>query len=226
MRAYKQACKLFASKGNYFNLLRNFYIAKLCLILGKCISELLLHYLVIKIEWSEFCVNERMLKKLLTFSILILSTLLVKSQSLDWHLTAHAGTARYHFENFQGAFLAGFQNQQGQQFSFGPVVKGYEFQAGFKNMIGGRIYSQAKIYKGLSMYLQCDVFDGVRSQSIASAKSPMRLETGAGIIYTVYNRVGVSAGYNLGELNPVAGIRQNTPSVKLIYLMPVGNRGW
>jgi hypothetical protein len=169
---------------------------------------------------------QRMLLKLFTFSFLLVSTTLVKSQGLNWHFTAQAGTANYHYENFQGAFLAGFQTPEGQQFSFGPVVKGYEFDTRFKNVMGGRIYSQAKIYKGLSMYLQCDIFDGIRSQSVASAKSPMRLETGAGIIYTVYNRVGVSAGYNLGELNPVAGIRQNTPSVKLIYLMPFGNRGW
>lgn len=167
-----------------------------------------------------------MLKKLLTFSafvILIIYT--AKSQHLNWHVTAQAGTAKYQFENFQGAFLAGFQNPQGQQFSFGPVIKGYEFNSGFKNIMGGRVYSQAKIYKGISMYLQCDVFGGSKSTSIYASRSPMRLETGAGVIYTVYNRVGLSAGYNLGELNPISGLRRNTPAIKLIYLMPFNDRG-
>ena len=166
-----------------------------------------------------------MLKKLLTLPFFF-SFLTANSQTLSWHVTAQAGTANYHFQNFQGAFLAGFQNFQGQQFSFGPVVKGYEMNAGFKKIIGGRIYSQAKIYRGLSMYLQCDVFDGIRSQSVVSAKSPMRLETGGGIIYTYQEMIGLSAGYNLGELNPLSGIRENTPSIKLIYLMPIGGRRW
>ncbi|MBC8054480.1 MAG: hypothetical protein H7Y13_15580 [Sphingobacteriaceae bacterium] len=167
-----------------------------------------------------------MLRKPLFFLLLTFSALFVKAQTLNWHFAAQAGTARYQFENFQGAFLTGFQNEQGQQFSFGPVIKGYEFEAGFKNVFGGRIYSQAKVYRGVSMYLQCDIFDGTRSQLLSSAKSPMRLETGAGIIYTYHERIGLSAGYNLGELNPLSGIRENTPSIKLIYLMPFGARSW
>ena len=168
----------------------------------------------------------RMLKKLLILSAFTLFISVAKSQTLNWHIAAQAGTANYHFENFQGAFLAGFQNSQGQQFSFGPVIKGYEMNSGFKNIIGGRIYSQAKIYKGISMYLQCDIFDGIRSQSLATAKSPMRLETGGGVIYTYRETIGLSAGYNLGELNPLSGLRENTPSIKLIYVMPIGYRGW
>ena len=167
-----------------------------------------------------------MLKKHLSLFVLILTFSSAHSQILNWHVTAQAGTANYHLENFQGAFLTGFKTQLGQQFSFGPVVKGYEFNAGFKNFIGGRIYSQAKVFRGISMYLQCDVFDGVRSQSLTSAKSPMRLETWAGVIYTFQEKIGLSAGYNLGELNPITGLRKNTPSIKLIYLMPIGERGW
>lgn len=167
-----------------------------------------------------------MLKRSLLFLTLLFFVSTLKSQQLDWHLTAQAGTANYHFENFQGAVLAGFKNFAGQQLSFGPVVKGYNLNTQLKNIFGARVYSQAKIYKGISMYLQCDVFDGIRSQSVTSAKSPMRLETGAGIIYTYHDQVGISVGYNLGELNPVSGMRKNTPAIKLIYLMPFSNNSW
>lgn len=176
--------------------------------------------------WIGICVCFDMLKKASIFIFFLLSISSAKSQITNWHLTAHAGTANYHFENFQGAFLTGFRTEQGQQFSFGPVVKGYEFNTSFKNVIGGRIYSQAKVFRSVSMYLQCDVFDGMRSHSVSAAKSPMRLETGAGMIYTFRETVGLSAGYNLGELNPINGLRKNTPSIKLIYLMPVGQKPW
>lgn len=164
-----------------------------------------------------------MLKRSLIFITLSFFVITLKAQSLSWHLTAQAGTANYQFENFQGAFLAGFKNPDGQQLSFGPVVKGYNLNNQFTNVLGGRIYSQAKVYRGISLYLQCDVFDGVRSQSLTTAKSPMRLETGAGVIYTYREKIGLSAGYNLGELNPVSGIRKNIPSVKLVYLIPFSN---
>ncbi len=143
------------------------------------------------------------------------------SQALNWHLSAQAGTADYHFENFQGAFLAGFKNYDGQQLSLGPIFKGYNLNSDNHNFMGARIYSQAKIYQGVSMYLQCDIFDGIRSKIGPLLKSPMRLETGAGIIYTYKERVGLSAGYNFGEYNPISKFRKNTPSIKLIYLMPL-----
>lgn len=160
---------------------------------------------------------------LLTFLSLIVNS--SKSQTFNWHLAAQAGTANHHFENYQGALMAGFQNSDGQQLSFGPIFKRYNMNSQFKNSMGGRIYSQAKVYNSISLYLQCDVFDGVQSQFHSSGKSPMRLESGAGIIYTFYEKVGLSAGYNLGELNPLTGLRKNTPVIKLIYLMPF-TRPW
>ncbi|HEY0055043.1 MAG TPA: hypothetical protein VGB63_06790 [Pedobacter sp.] len=162
-----------------------------------------------------------MIKKLLLPIILTFVLTNTYSQALNWHLSAQAGTADYHFENFQGAFLAGFKNYDGQQLSFGPIFKGYNLNSDNHNFMGARIYSQAKIYQGVSMYLQCDIFDGIRSKIGAPSKSPMRLETGAGIIYTYKERVGLSAGYNFGEYNPVNRFRKNTPSIKLIYLMPL-----
>jgi hypothetical protein len=162
-------------------------------------------------------------------SLIILSFCLVaKSQTLDWHVSAQAGTANYHFENYQGSVLAGFKTQSGQMLSLGPVFKGYNMNSQYQNVMGGRIYSQARMAGGLSFYLQCDVFGRSPANSFTptSATSTMRLETGAGIIYTFKETIGLSAGYNLGELNPINGIRKNTPAVKLIYLLPFGARGW
>jgi hypothetical protein len=161
-----------------------------------------------------------MITKLLLSIILTFFLTSIYSQVLNWHLTAQAGTANYHFENYQGAFLVGFKNVDGQQLSLGPVFKGYHFNSEYHKFMGARIYSQAKIYQGVSMYLLCDVFDGVRNKIGTPSKSPMRLETGAGFIYTYKERVGLSAGYNFGEYNPANRFRKNIPSMKLIYLMP------
>lgn len=167
-----------------------------------------------------------MVRRIFILVLLSIFAFSAKSQNLNWHITAQAGAANYQFENFRGAVLAGFQNMDGQQLSFGPVVKGYNINTELKTVLGGRIYSQARLYKGVSMYLQCDVFDGTRSRSFSSVKSPMRLETGAGITYTYREIIGLSAGYNLAELNPLTGVRKNTPAIKLIYLVPIGYRGW
>jgi hypothetical protein len=112
--------------------------------------------------------------------------------------------------------------------SLGPVFKGYSLNTQRENILGGRIYSQAKMVQGLSFYLQADVFGPAKSSALAqtSATSTMRLETGAGLIYTYREIVGLSVGYNLGELNPINGLRKNTPSLKLIYLVPFGGRSW
>ena len=167
-----------------------------------------------------------MIRKPLLFLFIVFFITSAKAQNLNWHVSAQAGAANYQFENFQGAVLAGFENFQGQQLSVGPVMKGYTMNTEFKKVLGGRIYSQAKVYKEISMYLQCDIFDGIRSQSLSAVKSPMRIETGAGIIYTYNQTIGVSAGYSIGELNPITGTRKNSPVVKLVYLMPIGYRGW
>lgn len=167
-----------------------------------------------------------MVKKSLILLFVLFSITTAKSQNLNWHLSAQAGATSHQFENFQGSLLAGFENLQGQQLSVGPVFKGYTMNTEFKNALGGRIYSQAKVYNDISLYIQCDIFDGTRSISSPSVKSPMRLETGAGIIYTYRQTIGLSAGYNIGELNPISGIRKNSPAIKLVYLMPIGYRGW
>lgn len=150
----------------------------------------------------------------------------VQAQGLNWHLTAQAGTVNTHHNNFQGAFLAGFESLEGQQLSFGPVVKGYMANKQMENMIGGRVYSQAKVADKLSLYIQCDIFSGAKSP-LDNTRAPMRLESGAGLIYTFYEKIGVSAGYNFGEFNPLSGMRKNSPSIKLVYLVPLSyNRGW
>jgi hypothetical protein len=161
-----------------------------------------------------------MMKSLPTLILFLLIAAGVKAQNLNWHVTAQAGTANHHLQNFQGSLLGGFKTEEGQQLSFGPVVKGFEFNQQLKNVYGARIYSQVKAVGSVSFYLQCDIFDGAKSNSIVATKSPMRLETGAGVIYTYRGTVGLSAGYNMAELNPVSGIRRNTPSIKLIYLVP------
>lgn len=168
-----------------------------------------------------------MLKKLLSLFLLSLFFFTSNSQTLNWHVTAQAGTDNSQFQNYQGAFLAGFHTAEGQQLSFGPVLKGYTLNTESRNIYGGRIYSQAKVLGPLSMYLQCDVFTGTRSTSpLATTRSTMRLESGAGILYTYQDKVGISAGYNLGELNPLSGVRKNTPSIKLIYFMPFSSNRW
>jgi|GEM_PF-1069886 len=167
-----------------------------------------------------------MLKKYIFLLALSFLTATGKSQNLNWHLTAQAGMADYRIENFQGAFLAGFETMEGQQLSIGPVFKNFSMNTHSETTIGGRIYSQTKVYDALSLYIQCDVFAGVESNVVVSSKSPMRLETGAGLIYTYHDKIGLSAGYNLGELNPISGVRKGTPSIKLIYIMPLGNNGW
>ena len=163
-------------------------------------------------------------KLLLLIPIFFLST--ANGQSLNWHLTAQAGTVNNHFKNFQGAFLAGFESMEGQHLSFGPVVKGYLVNTDFKNLAGGRIYSQSRVIKNLSLYIQCDIFNGVKSP-LTHTRSPMRLESGAGVIYTIYEKIGLSAGYNFGEYNPLNSYRKNSPAIKLVYLVPLANnRGW
>jgi hypothetical protein len=98
--------------------------------------------------------------------------------------------------------------------------------ADLKNVAGGRIYSQSKVVKNLSLYIQCDIFTGVKSP-ITESRSPMRLESGAGAIYTFYQQIGISAGYNFGEYNPLTGFRKNSPAVKLVYLVPLNaSRNW
>lgn len=159
-------------------------------------------------------------------SLIFTTVTAVNAQSLNWHLTAQAGTLSTQHNNFQGAFLAGFESLEGQQLSFGPVVKGYMANKQIENTLGGRVYSQAKVVNNLSLYIQCDVFNGVKSQ-ITHTRAPIRLESGAGFIYTVYERIGISAGYNFGEYNPLSGIRKNSPSVKLVYLVPLTyNQRW
>lgn len=165
-----------------------------------------------------------MLRKLLIIPFLFIAT--VKGQTLNWHLTAQAGTVNNNFTNFQGAFLAGFESLEGQQLAFGPVFKGYMLNADMQNVAGGRIYSQSKVVSNLSLYIQCDVFSGVKS-ALTNTRSPMRLESGAGAIYTIYEKIGISAGYNFGEYNPLTGYRKNSPAIKLVYLMPLNsNRSW
>src|SRR5690606_2830886 len=136
------------------------------------------------------------------------------------------GTANTQSNNFQGAFLAGFESLEGQQLSVGPVFKGYMANNQMENTMGGRIYSQAKVVNNLSLYIQCDIFSGVKSP-INHTRAPIRLESGAGAIYTFYEKIGVSAGYNFGEFNPLSGMRKNSPSIKLVYVVPLmHNRGW
>ena len=167
-----------------------------------------------------------MMKKLLLLLAIIITSAVAKSQTLNWHLSAQAGTANYQFENFEGSFLAGFKSEAGQELSVGPVVKGYYMDNHSNNMLGARIYSQAKLFNSFSVYMQCDVFGGVPSQTLSSTRSPMRLETGAGLNFTFQEKFGVSAGCNIGALDPISNVRKNTPSVKLIYLMPFAKRGW
>ena len=166
------------------------------------------------------------MKNVITFLFVICAYTSATSQNLNWQLSAQAGTANHEFKNFQGAILAGFKTFEGQQLSVGPVFKGYSMNSAFRNVTGGRIYSQVKVYEGVSMYLQCDVFGGTKSSFVASARSTMRLETGAGIIYTYRDAVGISAGYSLAEYNPLTQVRKNAPSIKLVYLMPFGRRNW
>lgn len=167
-----------------------------------------------------------MLKKYAFLLALSFLSVAGKSQNLNWHLTAQAGMSSYRIENFQGAFLGGFETMEGQQLSIGPVFKNFSMNTHSKTTVGGRIYSQTRVYDALSLYIQCDVFAGAKSTVVASSQSPMRLETGAGLIYTYQDKIGLSAGYNLGELNPLSGVRKGVPSIKLIYKIPFVNDSW
>lgn len=167
-----------------------------------------------------------MLKKYIFLCALSFFAFSGECQNLNWHLTAQAGMANYRIDNFQGSFLAGFETAEGQQLAIGPVFKSFAMNTHSETSIGGRIYSQAKVYDALSLYIQCDVFAGIASTIQVASKSPMRLETGAGLIYMYHDKFGLSAGYNLGELNPISGVRKGAPSIKLIYTIPFVNSNW
>lgn len=167
-----------------------------------------------------------MLKKFIFLCVLSFLAVEGKCQVLNWHLTAHAGMANYRIDNFQGAFLAGFATVEGQELSIGPVFKNFSTNAHSQTSIGGRIYSQTSVFEALSLYIQCDIFAGTKSNILSSSRSPMRLETGAGLIYMYHDKIGLSAGYNLGELNPISKVRKGAPSIKLIYTIPFISNTW
>lgn len=166
-----------------------------------------------------------MVRFILFFSCLLLSGSSLRAQYLNWFLSAQTGSSGYHSTGMHGAVLAGFKTETGQQVSFGPVVKGYLSDRKFGNLIGARLYSEMNLSEKLGIYMQCDVSNGDQFHSI-DMRSPLRLEAGIGINYMLGERIGVGAGYNFDDYNPLTNSRQSSPALKLVYLIPLGNNGW
>lgn len=174
--------------------------------------------------WLFFCLSISMMRYLLLFTLFV-SGISVKAQYLSWYLSAQTGSCNYGSPNMNGAVLAGFKTEAGQQLSFGPVVKSYMSDQKFGNLVGIRLYSQTSVSERVNIYMQCDVSNGTQFQAV-SMKSPLRLETGVGINYMIGEKIGVGAGYNFGDYNPLNNMRKSSPSLKLIYLIPFRSNNW
>ena len=165
-----------------------------------------------------------MVRHLLLF-FLIVSGFSSRAQYLNWFLTAQTGSSGLETTNMNGAVLAGFRTEAGQQVSIGPVVKGYMSNHRFGNIVGARLYSEMSLSEKTGLYLQCDISNGDQFAAV-SMKSPLRLETGVGINYMLGEKVGIAAGYNFGDYNPLNNTRKGSPAVKLIYLIPFRGSNW
>ncbi|WP_374164102.1 hypothetical protein [Arcticibacter sp. MXS-1] len=149
----------------------------------------------------------------------------IKAQYLSWYISAQTGSCNYGSPNINGSVLAGFQTEAGQQFSVGPVIKSYMSNQRFGNIAGLRVYSQTSISEKVNLYMQCDVSNGTQFAAV-SMKSPLRLETGIGINYMIGEKIGVGAGYNFGDYNPLSNMRKSSPALKLVYLVPFKSNSW
>lgn len=163
-----------------------------------------------------------MAKYILSVLFFLFATTL-KAQYLNWFVSAQSGGTGYGATtNMHGAVLAGFKTETGQQFSVGPVFKGYMADQKFRNILGARLYSQVNLSGNLDVYMQCDISNGTPFQAV-SMKSPLRLETGIGVNYMVSERFGVGAGYNFDDYNPLNNTRRSSPALKFVYVIPFHN---
>lgn len=156
------------------------------------------------------------------FCVILLFICLTKlgnAQYLSWFVTAHSGNSSFNTANVNNAVLAGFKTEGGQQFSFGPVIKSYLADQKLGNIPGFRMYSQTALYQGINVYLQCDIANGDRFHAF-SMGAPLRIESGAGLNFTIRERVGFGVGYNFGEFNPLNNARQTVPVFKFLYVLP------
>ncbi|WP_256011953.1 hypothetical protein [Desertivirga xinjiangensis] len=168
-----------------------------------------------------------MIKKLLLVILLLNCLSTIKAQSLNWFVSAHAGTGNFKTASANGAVLAGFKNERGQQVAMGPVVKGFMHNGIMENVIGGRLYSQMNLAGPVDVYLQCDLTNGRNQLQSAKAQVPVRLETGMGLNFLIRENIGIGCGYTFGEYNPISQQRKSSPVLKLTYLMPFqSSRNW
>lgn len=165
-----------------------------------------------------------MMRYLLLLTLIAPATSL-KAQYLDWHLSAQTGSCNYGSANMNGSVMVGFRTEAGQELSVGPVFKSYLANQRFGNIAGVRVYSQTSVSEKVSFYLQCDVSNSTQFRTV-SMGSPLRLETGIGVNYMFNEKVGVGAGYNFGDYNPLSNVRKSSPALKLVYLIPFRSNGW
>lgn len=145
------------------------------------------------------------------------------AQYLSWFLSSQSGVNNFSGSNFNNSVLAGFKTEDGQQVSFGPVIKSFVTDQKLGNIPGIRLYSQTALVSGFNLYVQCDLANGDRFRAI-SFNAPFRIESGAGINFMIRERVGMGVGYNFGEFNPLNNLRESTPVFKLLYLLPFDTR--
>ncbi len=157
--------------------------------------------------------------------LLFISGFSLRAQYLNWFVSAQTGGSGYGSTNVHGAVLAGFKTETGQQVSFGPVVKGYLSDQKFGNIVGARLYSQMNLSGNIGIYMQCDISNGNQFRAV-SMTSPLRLETGIGVNYMMSEKIGVGAGYNFDDYNPLNNSRKSSPAIKLVYLIPFRSNSW
>ena len=157
--------------------------------------------------------------------ILLLSVSSLKAQYLSWYMSAQTGSCNIGSANMNGAVLAGFKTEAGQQLSLGPVVKSYMSDQKFGNIVGLRLYSQTSLTEHFNLYMQADLSNGTQFCSV-NMQAPLRLETGIGFNYMIGEKIGLGAGYNFGDYNPLNNMRKSSPSLKLIYLIPFRSNNW
>jgi len=165
------------------------------------------------------------MRKILLLSLLLISFVFTNAQDLTWFVSAHAGASDYRSAGMNGAVLAGFRNQEGQQLAFGPVAKNYMMNKKMTSLIGARIYSQMHLTGIIDLYIQGDITNG-DSHSMVNMGSPIRLETGMGLNIMIKENLGIGCGYTFGEFNPLTNERRSSPSLKFIYNMPFSSNRW
>ncbi|MXV51393.1 hypothetical protein GS399_10465 [Pedobacter sp. HMF7647] len=161
--------------------------------------------------------------RIFTLSIICFFVVLKVSgqSSLNWMLSTQAGLSSHTTTNYQGSLMIGFATQNNQQISVGPVIKSFFVANHQQANIGGRIYSQSPIVGPLSLYLQCDIFQMNMSPAQYTPEKKLKLDAGLGAAFTFNNNIGLAAGYNFGEFNPMTSTSKGVGNLRIFYNLPL-----